>query len=340
MGRRDKSYSRDLHQQIYDKLTGMQHFGESKHKAMNAGSIQDKIFSKNTYLTYLKHCGYFADFIRAEHPECTTLRAAQKYIPEWLDSRVAKGLSPYTVQTEAKALGKLYGIAPGDPNYYEPPVRNRENITRSRLSVERDSHFSVSNNQELINFAENTGLRRSELARIKSDCLLSKAQIDERMEKLERISDERPLAPDEARELKALKDATAFSDKQFFIEVTGKGGRLRVSPIIGEEQAIVDRIRATPDGQHVWQHVHSDADIHAYRGTYATRIYREYAREIEKIPYDKVNKGTGKRYQSEVYTCRKDEAERKLDRAAMRLVSVALGHNRVEIMASHYLRGL
>ena len=86
--------------------------------------------------------------------------------------------------------------------------------------------------------------------------------------------------------------------------------------------------------------VHKCADIHAYRAEYATDIYRKYARPIEEIPYDKVNKGTGKRYQSEVYSCRKDEAGKKLDKAAMLVCSKALGHNRISVVADNYIRGL
>ena len=51
MGRKNKSYSKDLHQQAYDRLTGMQAFGESKKEAMANGTAQDKIFSFNTYQT-------------------------------------------------------------------------------------------------------------------------------------------------------------------------------------------------------------------------------------------------------------------------------------------------
>lgn len=121
----------------------------------------------------------------------------------------------------------------------------------------------------------------------------------------------------------------------------GKGGRERLSPIIGKNaEQIVERIRNIPDGEKVWQHVHKCADIHAYRAEYATDIYRKYARPIEEIPYDKVNKGTGKRYQSEVYSCRKDEAGKKLDKVAMLVCSKALGHNRISVVADNYIRGL
>ena len=69
-------------------------------------------------------------------------------------------------------------------------------------------------------------------------------------------------------------------------------------------------------------------------------MQRIYTGPIEKIPYDKVNRGTGKRYQSEVYSCRKDEAGKKLDKAAMLVCSKALGHNRISVVADNYIRGL
>ena len=77
------------------------------------------------------------------------------------------------------------------------------------------------------------------------------------------------------------------------------------------------RKQDTPAEGKVWQHVHKCADVHAYRAEYATAIYKAHAREIKDIPYDQVNRGTGRRYQSEVYVCRKDEAGKKLDKAAM-----------------------
>ena len=69
-------------------------------------------------------------------------------------------------------------------------------------------------------------------------------------------------------------------------------------------------------------------------------IYKANAREIKDIPYDRVNKGTGHHYQSEVYTCRKDESGRKLDKAAMLVCSKALGHNRIDVVANNYIRDL
>ncbi len=100
------------------------------------------------------------------------------------------------------------------------------------------------------------------------------------------------------------------------------------------------RIKETPPDEKVWQHVHTKADIHSYRAYYANRIYKMYARPIEEIPYDRIHGGTGRRYQSEVYHCRGDEKGRAIDRRAAKMASIALGHNRISVIASNYLRGL
>lgn len=151
------------------------------------------------------------------------------------------------------------------------------------------------------------------------------------------------LSDKELKHIKCLREALeTFPEQDYFIHHRkDKGGRYRFAPIIGKnKEQIIERMKNTGKDSKVWEYVNSNADIHGYRGDYATYIYKKYARKIEDIPYDKVNKGTGRRYQSEVYTCRKDEAGRKLDRAAMLICSKALGHNRVEVVANNYIRGL
>lgn len=340
MGRKDKRYSKDLHQQVYDRLTSMQAFGESKKAAIDDGTAQDKIFSFNTYQTYWKHAKYFVKWIQENHPECTTLKAAKKYANEWLQERVDQGLSAWTVQTEAKALGKLYGIKPEDPEYFQPPKRNRAEIKRSRGDRVRDLHFSKANNDELIKFCQGTGLRRSELEALKGSDLLTRDQIEQEISRLEAIPAGQRLPQDE-KYLNALHDTKMFSCDYFVYVRKGKGGRQRISPIMGKHiDQIVERIKDTAPDEKVWQHVNSNADIHAYRGDYATMIYKAHARAIEEIPYDRVNKGTGKRFQSDVYVCRKDEAGKRLDKTAMLICSKALGHNRISVVADNYIRAL
>ena len=48
MGRKNKAYYKDLHQQAYERLHGMLSFGESKKEAVANGTNQEKIFSFNT----------------------------------------------------------------------------------------------------------------------------------------------------------------------------------------------------------------------------------------------------------------------------------------------------
>ena len=340
MGRRNKAYSKDLHQQAYERLTGMQAFGESKKAAAADGTEKDKIFSYNTYKSYWKHTKYFIKYIKEKHSGCTTLKSAKKYVNEWLQVRADQGLSAWTVQLEAKALGKLYGIQPDDENYFKPPKRNREDIKRSRGDRVRDRHFSKTNNDELIKFCRGTGLRRSELEELRGKDLVTRAQIEAEISRLETIPEDR-RTPADGKRLSMLQDTRLFQGEYFTFVRNGKGGRMRLSPIIGKNtEQIVERISSTPPEEKVWQHVHKSADIHGYRAEYATAIYKAHARDIKDIPYDRVNRGTGKRYQSQVYTCRKDEAGKKLDKAAMLICSKALGHNRISVVADNYIRGL
>lgn len=194
---------------------------------------------------------------------------------------------------------------------------------------------------ELIKFCRGTGLRRRELQELRGKDLVSREQIEAELAELEEIP-KAQQAPSVARRLEILRDTQLFPEAQSFIHVrNGKGGRERLSPIIGKHaDQIAERIADTPAEEKVWQHIHTSADIHGYRAEYATAIYKAHARAIEDIPYDKVNRGTGRRYQSEVYTCRKDEAGRKLDKAAMLVCSKALGHNRISVVADNYIRGL
>ena len=338
MGRKNKSYYKDLHQQAYDRLTGMQSFGDSKRTAVAEGTDREKIFSFNTYKTYWKHIKYFIKYIKEKHPECTTLKSAKKHVNEWLQVRVDEGLSAWTIQTEAKALGKLYGISPDDADYFKPPKRNREDIQRSRGDRVRDLHFSKTNNDELIKFCRGTGLRRSELEQLRGKDLVTRAQIEKEISRIESLQERSPY---DEKKLEMLRDTRMFQEDYFTHVRSGKGGRERMSPIIGKNaEQIIERIRSTLPEEKVWQHVHKSADIHSYRAEYATAIYKTHARPIQEIPYDRVKPGTGIRYQSEVYTCRKDEAGKKLDKAAMLVCSKALGHNRISVVADNYIRNL
>ena len=345
MGKRDK-YRKDLHQQAYDKLTAMQAFGESKKSAIENGTEKDKIFSINTYKTYWKHTKYFLKWVQEKYPECTNLRKAKRHVNEWLQERVdqvddkGQHLSAWTIQTEAAALNKLYQIDKADQQRFQPPKRNRSEIKRSRVMTARDAHFSITNNDELIRFCRGTGCRRNVLERLEGQDLWTRTEMEEEVAKLSKRDN---ITDKEMRHMAALQDAlSVFKDHEYFLHHRkDKNGRYRFAPIIGpDKDQIINRMKNTGTREKVWQHVHSGADIHGYRAEYATAMYRMYARDIKDIPYDRLNRGTKKYYQGDVYTCRKDERGRKLDKIAMKKCSKALGHNRICVVADNYLRGL
>ena len=347
MGRRDKRFHKDLKQQVYNRLTDMLKAGKgtSKKEAILDGTDKDKIFSYNTYQTYHQQCKYFASYITQHHPECTTLKAAKKYVNEWLQTRVdyikpnGEKLSAWTIQTEAKALGKLYGIRPDDPEYFVAPKRERNNIRRSRKDVENDRGFSETNNDELIKFCKGTGCRRNILKKLEGRDLITKGEIIRKIEVYEQAS---YLSKEDRSEYVALKDTiTYFSDHDYFIHHRkDKGGRERYAPIVGKNaKQIIERMQDTAPYEKVWQYIPKRADIHGYRGDYATYIYKAYARPLNLIPGARTDEN-GKKIKSELYICRKDAVGKKLDKIAMLKASKALGHNRLDVIANNYLRGL
>lgn len=74
----------------------------------------------------------------------------------------------------------------------------------------------------------------------------------------------------------------------------------------------------------VIEHIPKYAPIHEYRREYAQDLYDWIARPVDDLPA------------KEVYCCSGDQTGLYYDKAAMRTVSRALGHNRLEVV-THYL---
>lgn len=132
-------------------------------------------------------------------------------------------------------------------------------------------------------------------------------------------------------ELQELRGSDLTVDGQYLhITRNTKGGRWRMAPITGtaEEIAMVQRMCKAAGDERVWPHVPSSADIHSYRADYCQRVYLQYARPTEQIS------------STDKYYCRGDRKGVVLDRAAMLMASRALGHNRIDVIASHYLYNL
>lgn len=117
---------------------------------------------------------------------------------------------------------------------------------------------------------------------------------------------------------------------QLHVTHNTKGGRWRMAPIVGTpaEIKLVQQMCQEAGDSRVWPHVPSSADIHSYRADYCKRVYLQHARSVDQIP------------SADKYYCRGDRKGLILDKSAMLEASRALGHNRIDVIASHYLYNL
>lgn len=281
MGHKNK---KSLIRQTQERLDSMLAIGESKYEDKKTDLTKRKIYSWNTYKSYLQHCCQFVRYCRDNY-HCKNLADCRQYVKEWMESR--KDLSAYTLKLSASALSKLYEESIEELGITTKRAA-RSQIIRSRGTAKRDAHFSEQKNADFVEFCRSTGLRRSEITKLRGDQLIER-------------------------------------DGQYYIETVGKGGRRREAPVCGDVELVIRKMKEAGT-EKVWKKIPSNADIHSYRADYATRIYLKYARPIEEIP------------RKERYICRRDKVGTIYDRQAMLIASQALGHNRVDVVAQHYLR--
>ena len=273
--------TRSLVKQVQDVLQSKLCIGESKYLAKREGTAINGIYSWSTYRTYLQQSVAFAKWVKSTHG-CRSLDEARQHVNEYIKGKIDQGYSPFTQKVIASALGKVYGCSSTD--FIQTNARYRASIVRSRQGK---AIFSEEKNREFVDFCKATGLRRSEIQRLKPDQL----RYDE-------------------------------TTRQYSLEIKGKGGKVRIVPILSQEA--VARISSTPTGQLVWN-VPTRADIHSYRAVYCQSIYYKHARSLADIP------------EQDRYRCRKDLRGVIYDKRAMLIASQALGHNRIDVIAAHYL---
>ncbi len=228
-------------------------FGESRYNDKKADRkngtkiTSEKIYSINTFLTYMKQVSYFLKYVKSNYPDCKTIQQARQYADEFLKHNIDRGLSAYTLKTQVAALSKLYGDSASD--YIETPKRSQKDITRSRGDAVRDKNFSAVKNKELVAVAEATGLRKAELSKIRGTDLIKK-------------------------------------NGRYFLNITRgtKGGRNRIAEIYhpdSEKLNIAIRAFKNAGNNKVFDHIHSCYDVHNARSIYARNLYQKYAENID-----------------------------------------------------------
>lgn len=314
---------KSLKQQVDEELRSMLAIGQSKHADKISGETTDKIYSYGTLKAYQQQCIAFAVYCKNQH-KAKNLTDCKQYVNEYLQISINKNLSAYTIKLQVSALAKLFHCRTKD--FIQTPSRKRENIKRSRHSAKRDGRYKTGKNDDFIRFCKSTGLRRREVTALKGNALIEE-------------------------------------NGKYYIAVRGKGGRNRVSEIIGSDEDIsfVISVMKKAGERKVFEHI-PDIDIHSIRAEYAKSVYDKYARPRQEYKKERmilyhnrlVTTYTDKSevqafYDSDgnlkkgfvdvktAYCCKNDKKNICYDRYALLKASQALGHNRPSVVAEHYL---
>lgn len=164
-GEINMSKNKSMKYQAQGILKPMLRLGESKHDAKL--KAEDKhhlegIYSTSTYKNYVTVAAQFGNWAKETYGE-KVLNNCRQYVDEYLQIRIDKGLSPYTISKDVSALAKLYDCRKEDFGI-EIPQKCRIDIKRSRAEVKE---FDYVKHKDVLDFINGTSHRRSELLRSK-----------------------------------------------------------------------------------------------------------------------------------------------------------------------------
>lgn len=168
---------------------------------------------------------------------------------------------------------------------------------------------------------------RADIKRSRGEAERDKHISDKKEEELARFTSATGLRRKEMTMIKS--DDLFFENGQAYLNINKgtKGGKPRIAKIVGkteeETKDIVKWIQSKKG--RLFNKLSSNYDNHFYRATYANRLYNQLKRDIDDIPTQ------------ERYVMRKERAGEVYDKQAMLLVSKALGHNRISVIAQSYL---
>ena len=314
MGRK-KDVERLFHQTLSDKLA----FGQSKKAAkkdLGFGQSTYQIYSVNSYKTYLKQCKQYAKWLKQEKGinKIDDINKTEQYAKEYIQKRLDDGKSIYTVKMERSALGMLYGKQID----IKLPSRTPDQITRSRKETKNDRYISRDGKyKDVFTIAIATGSRRKDISKL---CVNNFREVDGKL--------------------------YVFFEKS-------KGGRDRLTPVLEKyEKDVRDIIeQAKVDGKtRLFNHIPKEIDVHGLRREYCQNLYDEIKDNKElrdeilknyperhelKTQKDKDGNTVTKEIKSDIY---KDRSGNIWKRDDIYVLSQALGHNRLDVSITHYLK--
>lgn len=312
---RKQSVENLFHTTLKNKIA----FGQSKHAdkaGLGFGVSTYKIYSYGTYNTYVKECLQYSKWLETEKniKKTDDINKTEQYVKEYLQHRQEQGVSIYTLKMERSALGMLYS----KPIEFEMPVRDSKNITRSRLTVEGDKHYSPDGKyKDVFILGKATGGRRSDLLKLTVDCFIEK-------------------------------------NGRLYVQFDkSKGGRNRLTYVREEYRQEIQNIieKAKNEGRNkLLNKIPQKIDVHGLRREYCQGLYSEIKdnRELRddilknyppRHEYKTQKNKDGNSYTQEIKSnFYKDRDGNIYERDDIYLCSQCLGHNRLDVSITNYLK--
>ena len=224
-------------------------FGRSRSLDKARGETKNRLYSKQSYVTYKNQFKYFSNWVKETNPDVRSIDEARTLVNGYLQYLIDQNRSAYSIATAKAALSKVFRT--DATQFIATPIRRRADVKRSRFSVERDKHISDELERRLSQFTSATGLRRKEMLQIEAEDLF-------------------------------------FSNGRAYLNVTKgtKNGKPRIAEIHGVSEAetkmIIEFIQSKKG--RLFPKLSPHYDNHYYRGVYAKRVYSFYARKEKDIP--------------------------------------------------------
>ena len=287
-----------LVKQVSDKIDELFTPGRSKHDDKKSGSTGDKIYSYETRRAYKKHACYFVQWVK-EQP----IKPEIGHKPRTLDE--CRAYVPEWLQLRVDQ-----GVSAWTIRLEASALAKLYGCTLKDFGVDLPAR------------------KRANITRSRGEKVRDYHFSEKRHSEFITFCKTTGLRSEGIQNVKGT-DLIDNGDGTYCIDVTEKGGRRRFAPVFGEPEAVaavVERMKSAGDGK-VWPDgVPNGADIHSYRAAYATAIYKHHERDPKTLK------------RSEKYHCRTDLKGTVYDKRAMKIASEALGHSRIDVIASHYIR--
>lgn len=169
--------------------------------------------------------------------------------------------------------------------------------------------------------------KRSEITRSRGEAVRDKHFSEKNHEEIIFFCRATGLRRHELAQIRGINYRMKAGDLYVIVN-KGKGGKYREIPVYRGYKDRVIQIMKEAGDSFIFPEVPNGMDVHSYRAEFATEMYRRLARPRWDIPA------------KDRYYCRGDRKGVVLDKRAMLEVSKALGHNRISVIAGHYLIGI